>query len=277
MKKLLLNTVIMLAALTFMWGCKSDDDDKIVDPDPPTTEWVAVSEKPNWSIDWTANDAKPNWEEPNASLYEHWMIIVIRMEKEIEPYVSEDDPMAVFIDGELRGLSQMAIDIRKTYSYDEGIFYILKVYGNQEAGQKVKLSAKYYCNKLMQLFTIEGEDTFVPEGVMGTTEEDFILPFLSGGTKYPVTMNLQVQFEQNDTDPISPSADDMVAVFVGDECRGCTTLGSTVSQPINFSVRGRVADETATLRYYSVRKNAVTTFSTPIHINAGTQNAQIKF
>ena len=277
MKKLFINTVIMLAALTFLWGCKSDDDDKIVDPDPPTTEWVAVSEKPNWNVDWTANDAKPNWEEPDASLYEHWMIIVLRMEDEIEPYVSEDDPLAVFIDGELRGLSLVAINLVTPDSKFYGIYYILKVYGNQEAGQKVKFTAKYYSNKLKQLFTIEGEDTFVHEGVMGTSEDDLILPFLSGSTKYPVTMNLQVQFEQNDTDPISPSADDMVAVFVGDECRGCTTLGNTVPQQVNITVRGRVADEAATLRYYSARKNAVTSFSTPIHINAGTENAQFKF
>ena len=275
MNQSLLKTTIILAALTLLWGCSSSDDDNKNELSS-TTEWITASEKPSWAIDWTHNDPIPDWQEPDVSNFENWMFIIVKMQKELVPYVSEDDIMAVFINDELRGLTNVAINLDENGTQDYlDQYFILKVYGHGESEQPEKFTNKYYCAKLHQLFTIEGMDKFVPEEVLGG-KEDFIPQYLLGSSKYPVVMNLDVQFLLDATQPFEASADDLVAVFVGDECRGCTTVGnSLLAGTLPLTVYGRQSNEAGTLRYFSTKKNAVSTFKTPVIINAGNQNLSI--
>ena len=289
MKKHLFLTVMMLAALTLLWGChhSSNDPDPEPEPDPgpgpvnPTpSPWLSVSEKPDWQIDWSANDTRPAWEEPDVADYETWMIIMVRLPEVIAPYVSDDDMMAVFINDEIRGLSTKATFLNNEGEEavnEEYAYFILKVYGNLGSNRKELFCIKYYSSQLHQLFSVEGEEMFVPEGDYGVTN-DFIPPLLFGSSKYPVVMYWAVGFtiDMDQQEPLMPSPGDIVAAFVDGECRGCDVIGDRLfSGRVALTVYSKQAGEHITLKYYSVSKKAIRVFENVATTKSGNSTLQL--
>lgn len=242
---------VLLASLILGACGGSDDDNEGGNQNAIYTE-TTVGEAPAWQIDWSFNQARPNWTEPNASLYENWTILMVQIEEALEPYISANDMMAVFINGELRGLANPATLADGTRTNK----FLLKAYGNETGTETVNISLQYYCQRLNHIFNLSDDinlDTDITTGI----DEDYIAPFTFGSAKYPVSMvfntaNLLAKAS------IQPGSGDVLAAFVGSECRGVST---PTSSNLSLVVFGREEGETITLKYYQAATNKVFTFN----------------
>lgn len=230
--------LMLLAVLTMVWGCTKEDDtiDRIM------TFEKAV--KPTWKVDLTSNDTAPIWTAPDPTLFESSMFIMVRLQDELKPFSTDDDLMSVFIGDECRTVPAVRnVD-------DKGdIFFMLKIRGNS-TDRDVTLSLCYYCAGLHQLFTLRGQERFATERTYGVNE-DFTPPLLKGSYKYPVQTTLTVNITENEY--IKADEGDIVAAFVGNECRGVGKLGEP------FTVFRTNESEIIQLRYYSTEKGGVYT------------------
>jgi hypothetical protein len=241
---------MLLAVLTMLWGCSSDSDDG----DKLEGSSFASAEKPSWTVDMMANDPVPTWQAPDPSKYESSMIIMVCLEDQLARYASDDDQMTVFIGDECRAVPAV---LQKD---DRGkCYFVLKIDGNG-IDRDVSFSLCYYAAKIHHLFKLNATQTFVPSIDYGF-DKDFVPQLIKGSSRYPVQGDLTVKLP--DTAPFTPSDDDFVAVFVGDDCRGVGTVG----QP--FTVFLTSAGETPHVRYYSAQKGGVYTFKQSLTIAAG--------
>ena len=236
---------VLLAGL-ILGACSSDDDNT----NAAYTE-TSLSEAPVWQIDWTNNQERPAWTEPDASAYEEATTMKVKIEDTLMPYTSEGDQLALFVNGELRGLADKPAQTLDGQAV-KGKF-LLKVFGN-ETGM-VTMSLRYYCQTLKHIFTLTENiniDSDVPMGI----DKDFIPPFTLGPEKYPVLMVL------DPTDilaqaAIQPATGDRLAVFVGDECRGICV---SPTEDLSMFVYGRQTGEAITVKYYQAASGKLYTF-----------------
>ena len=242
-----------MAALTLVWGCSSDNDN-----DASST--FVASESPNWKIDWTSNDAPPSWIAPDPSLFESSMFIMVKLQDELVPYSTDADIMSVLINGECRAISKPAGD-------GKDIYFINHIYGNS-TDHLAPFTVNYYCASLKQLFTLSREETYQAWKNYGT-ETDFILPLLTGSTKYPVQTQLIVGIPEQK--PIEISPNDLMAAFVGNECRGLSKPGESLT------IYSPQAGETVQLRYYSDQKKGYYISPKNIQVSGGSQNVMMEF
>ena len=122
-------TKIIFAALAslFLGACSSSDNS---DNKQPSYTETAQTEAPAWLMDWSNNQERPDWTEPDfPSIYENWTVMKVQIEKTLEPYTSEGDLLALFVNGELRGLAGPAVIVGSD-QVDNGKF-VLKVWGNE--------------------------------------------------------------------------------------------------------------------------------------------------
>ncbi len=241
---------MLLAVLTMLWGCSSDSDDG----DKLEGSSFAPAEKPSWIVDMMANDPVPAWISPDPSKYESSMFVMVCLEDQLAPYTSDDDLMTVLIGDECRAKPA------PLHKDDSGkCYFVLKIDGNS-TDRDVSFSLCYYAAKIHHLFKLSSTQTFASDITYGI-DEDFIPQLTKGSSKYPVQGDLTVKVP--DTVPFTPSDDDFVAVFVGDDCRGVGTVG----QP--FTVFLTSASETPQVRYYSAQKGGVYTLKQSLTIVAG--------
>lgn len=237
--------LMTVAALATVWGCSTANDNEIetVKPIGCTFEHA---DRPAWSVDLTGNDAAPDWGNFNLSLYENSMYVLVTLQDELAAHATEADRMAVFIGGERR--TQLAVP----NFYDDGaVRYVLRIYGNS-TDRNVRFTLQYYSVALKQLFSIGTEEKFVPEFTYGNIK-DFVPPLLKGCKKFPVQNQLTVSLP--DQPPFTPDNNDLVAVFVGSECRGVGVAGKP------FNVFRTSETEKLTLRYYSVQQAGIYTMA----------------
>ena len=237
--------LMTVAALATVWGCSTANDNEIetVKPIGCTFEHA---DRPAWSVDLTGNDAAPDWGNFNLSLYENSMYVLVTLQEELAAHSTEADRMAVFIGGERR--TQLAVP----NFYDDGaVRYVLRIYGNS-TDRNVRFTLQYYSVALKQLFSIGTEEKFVPEFTYGNIK-DFVPPLLKGCKKFPVQNQLTVSLP--DQPPFTPDNNDLVAVFVGSECRGVGVAGKP------FNVFRTSETEKLTLRYYSVQQAGIYTMA----------------
>lgn len=245
-KNILYSIAILLASLT-LWACGSDDEET-----PSGYSVETVSQAPAWQVNWTGNDSRPDWQEPNSADYENWTMLLLQVEDELKPYATENDLLALFVGDELRGLTGPARVVTDGEEIVQKGEFILKAFGNEADQNVMSVTLRYYCSQLKQTFSRTVEMTYEMGKVYGL-DEDLIPQFTLGSSKYPVvtTMTLEpVVQAQND---IQPMAEDMVAAFVGDECRGVLTLNDQAANYLDeqLTVFGRQAGEVYTLKYYS--------------------------
>ncbi len=280
MRKFLFKSFMVLAALTFAWGCgsSSDDPDPVPvvptptdstevtpPPTPPASPWVEVATQPMWDIDWNATDERPDWKDPDFSDYENWMIVMVKMPELLSRYISPDDMMAVFINGELRGLSSVATEFNRDESgiAQQSTYFIIKVYSNATKEKTETIGFKYYSSELHHLFAVEDTDPYIPEGELGVSS-DYEPPILKGSSKYPIltTLTIKFQIDQTVEEPFVAAPLDFIGAFVGDECRGTAYVGQgyNFTGYITVPLYSKEVGEPITLRYYSSIKNAVRVF-----------------
>lgn len=243
--KTIFKMMLLTAALTTVWGCSSDDKES----DGGNNNTFSTVEKPSWKVDLTGHEDKPDWTMPDAADYESDMFLLVRLQDELAASSSDDDCMAVFINGECRGLTE----VRNTAD-DGGYYFLLKIHGNN-ADLRAPLTLSYYSAQLKQLFTLPAIDAFVPERTRGF-DKDFVPALLDGCAKYPVHCQLTVTLQPSASFTVAP--DDLVAAFVGDECRGVGQVGTP------FTVFAHDDNEVLQLRYYSATKGGIYTFARTI-------------
>ena len=237
--------LMTVAALATVWGCSTANDNEI-ETVKPTGCTFEHADRPAWSVDLTGNDAAPDWGNFNMSLYENSMYVLVTLQDELAAHSTEADRMAVFIGGERR--TQLAVP----NFYDDGaVRYVLRIYGNS-TDRNVRFTLQYYSVALKQLFSIGTEEKFVPEFTYGNIK-DFVPPLLKGCKKFPVQNQLTVSLP--DQPPFTPDNNDLVAVFVGSECRGVGVAGKP------FNVFRTSETEKLTLRYYSVQQAGIYTMA----------------
>ena len=238
--------ILLLASLTF-GACSSDDDNTSAGYTVET-----VSQAPAWQVDYSGSESRPDWQEPNTGDYENWSIMLVQLEDALKPYVSGDDLMALFIGGQLRGLTSPATSQGTGSENDKGSF-VLKAYGNEADQNVVSLTLSYYCSQLKQTFSRTVQMRYDMGKVYGL-DEDLIPQFTLGAAKYPVVKQVNpASLTAFANAAITPAEGDIVAAFVGSECRGVSTLNS-------LTVFGRSAGEHVTLKYYQAATGKVYTF-----------------
>ena len=248
MKKMYL-AVALLASLV-LGACSSDDDND--SKSAPYTE-TTVSEAPVWQIDWNYNQERPEWQKPDGSLYQNWTTMMVQIEDALKPYVSEGDLMALFVNGELRGLASPAVAVGGSQTGSSK--FLMKAYGNETGTETVNASLQYYSQTLKHLFTLSDRITMDSDESIGI-DEDYIPQFTLGSAKYPVlkTVNVEPMLTKAG---ITPAQGNQVGASVGDECRGTATLTASGITPI--VIYGRSEGESLTLKYYDAAKGVLYT------------------
>ena len=233
---------VLLASLV-LGACSSDDDNGNNSTNAAYTV-TQQSESPGWQIDWSYNQERPDWTTPDGSGYENWTILMVQIEQALQPFATGGDMMALFVNGELRGLASPVISLGSGQA-SNGLF-LLKAYGNETGQEPMNVSLKYYCQQLKHIFTQSADISYSSDESTGI-EEDFIPDFILGSAKYPVvkTVNAETLLAKAG---ITPAAGNQVAAFVGDECRGTATLTATGSTTLVVFCRN--AEEQVTLKCY---------------------------
>lgn len=231
-------------------ACSSDDDND--SKSAPYTE-TTVSEAPVWQIDWNYNQERPDWQKPDGSLYQNWTTMMVQIEDALKPYVSEGDLMALFVNGELRGLASPAVAVGGSQTGSSK--FLMKAYGNETGTETVNASLQYYSQTLKHLFTLSDRITMDSDESIGI-DEDYIPQFTLGSAKYPVlkTVNVEPMLTKAG---ITPAQGNQVGASVGDECRGTATLTASGITPI--VIYGRSEGESLTLKYYDAAKGVLYT------------------
>ena len=218
-----------------------------------------VAEAPQWQIDWSYNQPRPDWQEPSASSYMNFSVILVTLEEELQPYASNNDLLALFVGDELRGMSGPALDM--STGETDNKHFLVKAYGDESGGDMIDVTLKYYNAQLRQVFSRSTTMTYDPDEVLGI-EEDFIPNFTLGSAKYPVVKTLDVA-DILASAGITPAEGDIAAAFVGDECRGVSPLPSAAvpdGSPSGITLFLREADETVIVKYYDAARHRVFTF-----------------
>ena len=235
-----INFMLVLLASLILGACSSNDDD---DKNAGYKE-SSLSEAPVWQIDWSNDQEHPDWSEPDGSLYENWTILKVQIEEDLQPYVSKDDRIALFINGELRGLASPAVIAGSGESSNTK--YLIKVWGNETGSETVNMTLQYYCETLKHIFTLS-DDISLDSDVTTGIDEAFIPEFTLGSAKYPVQQTVGVEGILTKAG-ITPASGNMVAAFVGEECRGTVSLST--SGTTQLVIFGRTVGESVTLKYY---------------------------
>ena len=226
---------VLLASL-ILGACSSDDDSSNGGFSATT-----VSEAPVWQIDWSNDQARPNWTEPDGTLYDNWTILKVQIEDALQPYVSEGDMMALFVNGELRGLASPAV-IVSTGEIDGK--FLMKAYGNESGTETVNMTLQYYSQTMKHIFTLS-DDISLNADVTTGFDEVFVPEFTLGSAKYPVTATIDVTATLARAG-LTFARGNIVAAFVGDECRGVGDWSSNGDLIVFLRDKGEVV----TLKYY---------------------------
>ena len=241
--------VVLLASLVAgACSCDSDATEK------GGFSVTRVSEAPVWEVDWTSDQQRPDWTQPDASAYENWTIVMVQIEEALQPYVTDDDLMALFVNGELRGMASPAV--AKGNGQAGSTRFVMKAYGNESGNETVNMSLKYYNSRLRHMFTLSDDITLSSDVTTGT-DEDYIPPFTMGSEKYPMmkTVDVETILTLLGIEPESG----MIAAFVGGECRGVATVESYGSSKL--IIHGRTQGEKIMLKYYDEVTKTVFTIS----------------
>lgn len=235
--------MLMLFASLVLGACNSYDDKDDNGGNAAYTE-TSQSEVPAWQIDWSNKQDCPNWTEPDASLYENWTILKVQIEEALQPFISSGDLMALFVNGELRGLAKPAVAIGGSQTVTGK--FLMKAYGNETVTETVNMSLQYYNQTLQHIFTLTEDISLNTDATTGI-DEDFIPEFTYGSAKYPVMSKLTVEPILTKVG-LTPAQGNMVGAFVGEECRGTVSLSP--SGNTQLVIYGRYTSESFTLKYY---------------------------
>lgn len=212
-----------------------------------------VTTAPDWHVDWNDNQKRPNWQAPDASAYENFTVMFIKIEKALQPYATGDDLLAIFVGDELRGLAKPASVVGNANA--SASTFVLKAFSSESNGDEMDVILKYYNAQLKSIFSCSYSFIYDENEAIGVTD-DFVPAFTLGSPKFPLAKYPNVSATLASAG-ITPANGDMVGAFVGDECRGVATFPLKGDEP--FTVYLREEGETVTLKYYDAAGKRVIT------------------
>lgn len=132
--------------------------------------------------------------------------------------------------------------------------YLYYIRGNSAETQKVTL--KYYSAKNKKLYVCNELFDFVQNGTYGKISDPAIPPFEESG-KYPEVMSATVALAESL--PFERRDKDILAAFVGEECRGVGTLTETDGRKVyQFEIRGKKGENAPVyFMYYSLQTSGI--------------------
>ena len=235
-----------LAALLLAAGCTEEDrtvgfNGGIEDP-----QWAKVAAVPA--------TAPTDWVKPDMNIYSASMTAVVRMSDYIQPSIGANDQFAAFIGTECRGVGQQI-----TSAAGETV-YLIQVKGDPSETNAVTF--RYYCDATKELFYTTDEVAFESDAQLGNVETPQAMTWKSE-SDLPYYMDFDVTMDLSAFTLEPVTANDQVAAFVGDECRG---LAMATDEEGNYVFRlrawARTADESFTLKYYSSELENVYVYGT---------------
>ena len=256
-------SLLLMAVLMMMWGCSSDSDDN----GQGNHSSFVPSASPTWAMDWTADAAAPDWKEPDVTRFECSMTMLVSLQQSLAAYSTDRDVMAVFVDGDCRGVSY------RNKLANGRVEYLLLVKGtSEETGHAMEL--RYYCDSLHHMNVLTALRPFEPSNLMDE-KYHIHLGVENGSGKYPVSTQVTLMLPQ--TLPFTVNPNDKLAIFVGDECRGIGSLGGDAYDGWRVMVYSRQAGETAQVRYYSAAKGGTYTILKTFSLSGSLQQEDVSF
>lgn len=238
--------MLMATVLTFAWGCSSsDDDDEGGAADPSSITPTPVSTPPTWEVTFTlpkGSPGKPDWQQVDFYQFENTMTIVLHLEEEMVPYLSEGDLMAAVVDGQVREVASIQFYTSGEDTKQGNLFMLLVPFADSD-----RFTDLYYYNaKTDQSWLLTTTDLH-DDNTLGS-ERDFVLGLFTVGT---LTAKL------SEGAPFTPTADDRLALFVDDICCGVGTYDTTSQQWVIKAYKLSSDKSEAHFRYYSAEKRAI--------------------
>jgi len=256
-------SLLLMAVLMMMWGCSSDSDDN----GQGNHSSFVPSASPTWAMDWSSDATAPDWKEPDVTRFECSMTMLVSLQQSLAAYSTDRDVMAVFVDGDCRGVSY------RNKLANGRVEYLLLVKGtSEETGHAMEL--RYYCDSLHHMNVLTALRPFEPSNLMDE-KYHIHLGVENGSGKYPVSTQVTLMLPQ--TLPFTVNPNDKLAIFVGDECRGIGSLGGDAYDGWRVMVYSRQAGETAQVRYYSAAKGGTYTILKTFSLSGSLQQEDVSF
>lgn len=251
MKKIF-SMMMIAATLAMLWGCsKSDDDDVNKNENTNNAGGIhgqKVANAPRWTFEMVppAGDieGKPDWKEVDFYNYENNMTAIVFVSDIFDVDLTDDDRMAAIVDGEVREVCAPVDyhipDIEETLK----CFMLYIPFETDEDDVELQ----YYNAQRNQ--TYRGKDWFSLKD--DTVGDDELCVF----TLRPMIASY---FVLPSHVPFTPTKDDELAVFMGDECCGVGELRELDMEDCwlvqAFDMNRRY--EKAHIRYYSADTKTV--------------------
>lgn len=212
MKKIY-SMLMIAASLTMLWGCSSSDDDDTKSTDQggsSPTHSVKVGEAPNWTFDTNTIppgdiQGKPDWDEVNFYDYEDNMTAIVFVSEDFDVTVMPDDRMAAIVDGEVREVCTPTLYNIPDVEESLYCFMLYIPFGSEDDSVEIQ----YYNAKANQTYV--AKDAFSVKDYTIGDDELFLYTLRPMSAYYLVVPPNQ---------PFTPSPDDELAMFMGDECCG---------------------------------------------------------
>ena len=221
-----------------------------------TVEFTGGMETPQWEVVKPAPMSAPAWKAPDMYVYPASMTAVVRMSDYIHPDITEDDLFGAFIGGECRGLGSAV------QNADGETLFLIQVKAAQSETRKVEF--RFFSAKKQELFVTGEVVGFEADETLGSVDAPCSLTWNSLG-ELPYYMDLDVRVNLSAFDQGSVAEGDVVAAFVGEECRG---LGQAVQTDegyaFQFRTWARNASEKLSLRYYTSTLKDIYLYSEPV-------------
>ncbi len=260
MKKI--HSILMIAAsLTILWGCGSSDGD---DNNPTQggnnaggLHGVTVASAPHWTFDTTTPppgdiQGKPDWNEVNFYDFENNMTAIVFLSNDFGVKISQGDRMAAIVDGEVRDISE-PYDYNIPDSEPVKCFMLFIPFDSDENGVE------------LQYYRSESDQTYIAKNIFSVNDDtvgddELFLYTLCPMTFRAITLPKDL--------PFTPSPDDEMAVFIGDECCGVAERQSDTNGTPIWLVSAydmKRSGEKAHVRYYSAQVKTI--YETAPHLD----------
>ena len=202
---------------------------------------------PDWKLDVKGTDGNPGWKAVANDDFQFSMTMALQLSDYLSQWESDGDAMAAFVGKECRGVATKEKVGGKTV-------YMIYMKGDNTTADKVSL--KYYSATSGRIYSCDEITEFEQNAVFGTASEPEIPQFEKSG-KYPYSMQAVVALSA----PVAEqSTGDVMAAFVGTECRGIgepVTLADGTAA-YSFDIRGAKANEADLwFKYYNAKESAV--------------------
>lgn len=244
---------MIAATLAMLWGCSSSDDDNNNGSanNAGGFHGVRVANAPKWTFTMVPPvgdiQGKPDWQEVDFFDYDNNMTAIVFVSDLFDIDVSDDDRMAAIVDGEVREVcapvSYPLPDVDETMK----CFMLYIPYDMDENDVELQ----YYNAQTNQTFI--GKQWFdVTDDTVG---DDEICLF----TLRPMIAEYYVLPDDVPL-PFTPSPNDELAVFMGDECCGVGEITEGVGLKQRWLVRAFDMNrryEKAHIRYYSAETKTI--------------------